>query len=192
MKKTAILTLIGILTSGVILAETKNIEEGLTKKKELEAEKIISQKDINRKDDAVFACEVEVPEKPEGTIYEQGADTYGTWVGFLKDGSFVAHAGSGETLVNDKSANITIAADKAPKGKGTLVWEISISNKTIRVWWNGELIGTGKAKKKFIWAGGNNGGYGKTSDKTIQGVSKKEFNGKLLSPLRYYSKQSIK
>ena len=196
MKKThTALTICAIFTAGLFLLGAGPNEKGLELTEKFAPEKVISSGSVERKKSAVFACELDIPETPQGTIYEQGATGRGTWVGFTKDGSFHVHAGSGSSFKQEDAAHLTIPAKKAPKGSGTLVFEIDIKKESVRAWWNGKLLGSAKAAKERFssgkWAGGDNGCYGKGL-KVVKGADASPFNGKLKSDLRYYSNQTVK
>jgi hypothetical protein len=196
MKKThTALTICAIFTVGLFLLGAGPNEKGLELTKKFAPKKAISPGSVQRKKSAVFACELDIPETPQGTIYEQGAHVRGTWVGFTKDGSFHVHAGSGFSFKRKDAAHLTIPAKKAPKGAGTLVFEIDMKTKSVRAWWNGKLLGSAKAaKEKFSseeWAGGDKGCYGKGL-KVVGNADASPFNGKLKSELRYYKNQTVK
>jgi len=90
--------------------------------------------------------------------------------------------------------HLTVAADKSPKGDGTLMWEINPRKRSIRVWWNGALIGQTTSKMGFTadsWTNGRPGSIGEVSGDTVKGIDDSKFGGRINSPLRYYKGQTI-
>lgn len=176
-----------------ILTCHAGLETGKQITASFQANQVINIADELRQKPAIFAIDLKIPENPRGVIYECGASICGSWVGFNKEGTFYVHCGAG-TLNHKHAATIVINKATAPSGAGTLIWAFDPVAKTASAWWNGQPIGTATSKGAFpfnAWAGGDPGCVGFKKSHIINGADQSDFNGSLMSDLRFYSNQSI-
>ncbi|MCB1532893.1 MAG: Ig-like domain-containing protein [Alphaproteobacteria bacterium] len=152
-----------------------------------------------RTSSAVFATDINIPAVPDGVIYEGGGTGIGAWVGFNNgDGVFRARAGDGVALPDTDAASAELALGSIPSGDYTLTWEFDVAIGRVRVWLDETLIASDTAVagnfESNTWAGTDNFGYGAITagnSSVATGEITTAFNGTLLSPLRYYSSQTL-
>jgi len=175
-----------VLVSSMVLIAAVPVPKGKEPTKTFKAKQKIGRSFVARDKSAVFVCAVTIPKSPSGTVYEQGAGGYGSWVGFTQNGDLHVHAGKGSGFDNPQAAHFTLPAAKVPKGKGTLAWKVDIAKNAVEMWWNAKLLGDAKSPQGFSrWAGTNPGGYG-VAYHVVSGGLDKPFNGELHGPLAYY------
>ncbi|NBC11673.1 MAG: hypothetical protein GVY24_08105, partial [Planctomycetes bacterium] len=81
-----------------------------------------------------------------GLLFEGGGTFVGCYIGFRTNGDFVARCGDGG-FEDYEYTHVTVPADQAPSGDGTLIVEFSENEGSnapnrVRVWWNGAPLGT--------------------------------------------------
>lgn len=150
---------------------------------------VVSDEGIDSAVSAIFAANIIIPDNPSGIIYEQGGSGFGTYVGFLEDGTLVFHTGAGGSFGESNAAHFEIAlGDGAmPTGAGVLSWKIDLPTNTMTAYWNGNQIGKDTASAGFSeWSGGDDGGYGQFTSSLVVGAYSEDFNGTLNGQLKYY------
>lgn len=156
----------------------------------------IASGSVSRTQSCVFACDLTIPGSPSGLIHCQGATTLGSYVGFRAGGQFIARMGNGTVSApTTPQANgaVLYLASHSVSGTGTLVYEFNVSSYTIRVWWNGVLIGTGTVASGSVttWAGTVSGDYLGSTGNGPNGETLTALAATGASPLRYYENQLV-
>jgi len=178
-----------------ISQETPNPEQGLSLTKEFNVGSGIDKDEINELVKCVFALDVTgLDGSSGGLIHEQGAFGTGSYVGFRPNGDFVLRFGDGALPWSNDTAYMLIPQVDAPSGDGTMVYAFELGIDTnIRIFWNGQEIGSAVVVNNVNeWAGNNTGGYmflggGSTAEGEVDTV----VPYTTASKLRYYENQEI-
>ncbi|MEM8698391.1 MAG: fibronectin type III domain-containing protein [Pseudomonadota bacterium] len=149
---------------------------------------------FNRSEPAVFAADLILPDRPDGLVFELGAEVNGTLLSFRPDGSLLLRFGDGsQHTPQGTHAFLQVPTEQIPSGPVTLVWQIDNGTGTLSAWIDGvELTGTSRETPRTEWAGLNAGGYGQTGGGLVPlEAFTGTFNGSFASDLRYYGDQTV-
>ena len=163
---------------------------------------VIAAANLTPSQDAVFACELTWPGtfNSDGLIFEAGGAGTGCGVGLISSGATLrVHAGDGGSDPGNAAttAYVDIATTNFTAGSsGSLVWDYRINPGRVRVWWRGELLGTGDTSgggplEFSLWSGGDNGSFDNTVSSIVTALTNGSFPGTLDSSLRYYQNQLV-
>ena len=182
---------ITVLASGYV-RDVNYVENSMQPTAEYAHGDTIDTDDYTKDDDLFWAVDVEVPESPEGVVWEMGGAPNGLSFGFDGAGSLIYRVGDGSVPIESDGAYIEVA-DTPYTGKTLRFFGcIDVSENSISLWYQSDLgdapvlIATNTAASSIgLWSGSNNGGVGEVAG-TVAGAISADFNGTVNS-LRIYN-----
>jgi hypothetical protein len=142
----------------------------------------------SKTDPVVFAADFTGFAPRTGVIWETGGRGYGGSL-CVEGWEIVLRAGAGGAKWPRSGCAHIVAP--CPTGDGTLVWEIAAAS--VRLWWNGVLLGTAQGRRTSrTYAGGNASQYLGNARAITRGSPGNGFTGfETASALRYYEDQTV-